>query len=1261
MEKFKFAFCRRVDIFKNIFLFIIFTSVIIFVNGFFISKSYAEEVSYSISGGIDTTSGEAITFDSRDMTALLFSDDNPRKASDGYWPASGTYEEDLYIEFNFDIDIPSEAVIKKVEIINDYRNSTDTEIHNAKLEVWSGNSFVNIDLSTENTTLDILESIDITNFLDNSEKINNTKIRFLAYRNNKGNSKTSHDFIGINVSYRLRGDIGSDFTLIEDDFYSDTTLVLDKSPYVILTPLKVVEDAVLNIEDGVVVKFDNSGSLMVNGILNILGDGIGVYFTSLHDDSIYGDTNNNGNETVPDNNKWGGLVIDSPDFSSLNGLRYSHASSNILFFDTFVEVNDSFLDKCFYSFNSNIEVDNLSASCIYLFDESVISIKNSNIYDKTKTPISLYSESRFMAKDSNFSTDSNGSVFNVFDNSYLELDGVEIKNNNSQGDGINVYDFKSKLNIKNSIIENVLNGVTILNNASADIYNTIISAINRGVTMYGESILQYIEGDYDVNNLVGGYLNISNSSINGASIAGVSVYDGTDTKHVVNLIKNKIYNNNHGVAGYGANITGKYNSIYDNNIGAFNVDDFAKLDFVKNYWGDVSGPEYKNNIEGKGDSITDNVLYNPFLSFDPTDENIRNPVILVPGITGSYLMKDYGDKGEIWPNVLRLIPPTNITDEFLNDLILNEDGRESIEYPIKTGDVIRKIANVHVFDLLIERLKEEGYEEGKDLFVFPYDWRFSVEDGAVSLNNKIEEILNITGHYGVDVVAHSMGGLIAKKYIKDYGEEKIDQIVFLGTPQLGAPKAFKVLMFGDSMGFALSLNKSKNIKLNILNPDRAKIISQNMPSVYELLPSQRYIEKNNNYIIDNMGEKDGIASSELDYNSTKNYMVSEGRNSKMFSFAEDTHKDIDDLDLSNISSYNFIGCGSPTIGKIKLTRERAWYKLFFDYKDDYEIGYTDGDETVPLVSAREVSTNKEFYVKGISHGSLPASSSVISSIINLFKYNSYYYDSTISEIDSFCGIEGDVLATHSPVYLHIYDEDGNHTGPTDSGDIEYEIPGVTYDQIEDINYVFLPKGINYRIVTIAKEEGGFTLKIEEQQGEEIIKEHKWILIPQPTSVTKGEIFIGPDYDHDSLSINIDNDGDGVFDIKYDEGFDGTSLAEEYISKINNNKTRIIGYLPNIDFSENKEEEKQSLIFKEDVKIVAKDVQDYIDSNISKNKKLEVNEVDFSEEEINKNYDNINLTASTGEIKNINRSILLVFVGVGVLVLLLAIKLIFKIK
>jgi dynein heavy chain len=34
---------------------------------------------------------------------------------------------------------------------------------------------------------------------------------------------------------------------------------------------------------------------------------------------------------------------------------------------------------------------------------------------------------------------------------------------------------------------------------------------------------------------------------------------------------------------------------------------------------------------------------------------VRHPVILIPGITGTYLYKNYDDKGEIWPNLLKIL------------------------------------------------------------------------------------------------------------------------------------------------------------------------------------------------------------------------------------------------------------------------------------------------------------------------------------------------------------------------------------------------------------------------------------------------------------------------------------------------------------------------------------------------------------------------------------------------------------------------------
>ena len=62
-------------------------------------------------------------------------------------------------------------------------------------------------------------------------------------------------------------------------------------------------------------------------------------------------------------------------------------------------------------------------------------------------------------------------------------------------------------------------------------------------------------------------------------------------------------------------------------------------------------------------------------------------------------------------------------------------------------------------------LKDQGYDEQNGtLFVFPYDWRQSNHDTAV----QFQEFMNSPPLKGkqVDIIAHSMGGLVAQIYIK---------------------------------------------------------------------------------------------------------------------------------------------------------------------------------------------------------------------------------------------------------------------------------------------------------------------------------------------------------------------------------------------------------------------------------------------------------------------------------------------------------------
>jgi hypothetical protein len=79
----------------------------------------------------------------------------------------------------------------------------------------------------------------------------------------------------------------------------NTTWTAANSPYVLDGSVTIASGATLTIEPGVVVKFNGtSRSIFVNGALNASGTPSGpIYFTSLADDSIGGDTRGNGPTT----------------------------------------------------------------------------------------------------------------------------------------------------------------------------------------------------------------------------------------------------------------------------------------------------------------------------------------------------------------------------------------------------------------------------------------------------------------------------------------------------------------------------------------------------------------------------------------------------------------------------------------------------------------------------------------------------------------------------------------------------------------------------------------------------------------------------------------------------------------------------------------------------------------------------------------------------------------------------------------------------
>ena len=101
---------------------------------------------------------------------------------------------------------------------------------------------------------------------------------------------------------------------------SNTTWDMTDTAYYILDDVAVAVGSTLTVSPGVVVKFNDDRALLVQGALRVLGtSGDKVYFTSERDDTVKGDTNNNGSSNSPAAGDWERIEFQdsSDDASSL--------------------------------------------------------------------------------------------------------------------------------------------------------------------------------------------------------------------------------------------------------------------------------------------------------------------------------------------------------------------------------------------------------------------------------------------------------------------------------------------------------------------------------------------------------------------------------------------------------------------------------------------------------------------------------------------------------------------------------------------------------------------------------------------------------------------------------------------------------------------------------------------------------------------------------------------------------------------------------
>ena len=147
---------------------------------------------------------------------------------------------------------------------------------------------------------------------------------------------------------------------------------------------------------------------------------------------------------------------------------------------------------------------------------------------------------------------------------------------------------------------------------------------------------------------------------------------------------------------------------------------------------------------------------------------------------------------------------------------------------IKACGLVREIVYLgafkqEVYAPVLRHLESLGYKENRDLFVFAYDWRRSVFENAEALDRFIREKVP---NQRVDILAHSIGGLVARIYtIQNGGSERVARLISAGTPFYGSVKVFETVEKGWG---------ALNAAMGGLAAFRRTILS--FPSVFELMP-----------------------------------------------------------------------------------------------------------------------------------------------------------------------------------------------------------------------------------------------------------------------------------------------------------------------------------------------------------------------------------------------------------------------------------------
>jgi len=282
----------------------------------------------------------------------------------------------------------------------------------------------------------------------------------------------------------------------------------------------------------------------------------------------------------------------------------------------------------------------------------------------------------------------------------------------------------------------------------------------------------------------------------------------------------------------------------------------------------------------------------------------------------------------------------------------------------ENADDWRMIPGAHVYDNLINTLKANGYEEGKDLAVFYYNWLKSIDNSAEKLCRLVAQMSGRSPTGKVNLVGHSMGGLVARTCAQKYDPQHlVKNLVTVGSPHQGVPESYGAWEGGEiwkkgfinKFAFELFLNIKKTLTGNRTRKETVREIA---PSTEELMPIFDYLKNVDGQVIP-------FSATNYPQNEFLSEFPSWG-------------------DFSGQAKFVY-GQGKDTLRWLTVDKNLSWKDRAlgnWQYGKPINLGYeNDGDGTVSIISAYPAKASFPFTSFELAHREIVSKDIAVNQIL----------------------------------------------------------------------------------------------------------------------------------------------------------------------------------------------------------------------------------------------------------------------------------------